>query len=125
MSLPGYSVGQKLEVLEKMFFQSSSGCGAPMMFTTPMSPEPPRAFIWTTNKLPEIYTANHATFTIMVHSYGRFWKKGDIVYMQALYINNKYIVLQFSYSITPFSEYKIFLPSPPPDYASRSKLHLW
>ena len=27
---------------------SSSGCGAPMMYTTPMSPEPPRALFWTT-----------------------------------------------------------------------------
>ena len=43
LRLADYSVGKKLAVLDKMFFGSSSGCSAPMMFTTPMSPEPPRA----------------------------------------------------------------------------------
>ena len=89
MSLPDYSVGQKLAVLDKLLFGSSSGCGAPMMYTTPMSPEPPR-----TNKLPNIYAANQATFIILVHSrYTRMagFGRREIEYMQALCIYNKYI----------------------------------
>ena len=64
-----------------------------MMYTTPMSPEPPRAPFWTTtNKLPKIYTANHVTLTILVHSrYTRMAGFGRrvIEYMQALCINKK------------------------------------
>ena len=59
-----------------------------MMYTTPISPEPPRALFWTTtNKLPKIYTANHVTFPILVHSqYTRMagFRKREIEYMQAL-----------------------------------------
>ena len=87
MSLPDDSVGQKLAVLDKMFFWSSSGCGAPMMYTTPMSPETPRQQL--IHKLPKIYTANHATFTILVHSgYTRMagFGRREIEYMQALCI---------------------------------------
>ena len=66
-----------------------------MMSTTPMSPEQPRdPFCTTTNKLPKIYTANHATFTILVHSrYTRMTGFGrrEIEYMKALFIYNKYI----------------------------------
>ena len=66
-----------------------------MMYTTSMSPEPSRAFFWTTtNKLPNINTANHATFTILVHSrYTRMagFGRREIEYMHALCIYNKYI----------------------------------
>ena len=83
-----------------MFFGSSSGCGAPMMYTPLMSPVPPRALFWTTtNKLPKIYTANHATFPILVHSrYTRMASFGrrEIEYMQPLCKYNKYIQ---SYSV--------------------------
>ena len=83
-------------VLDKMLIiGSNSGCGAPMMYTKPMSPEPHRALFWTTtNKLPKIYTANYATFTILVHSwYTRMagFGRREIEYMQALCIFNKYI----------------------------------
>ena len=84
-----------MAVLDKKFFGSNSGYGAPMMYTTPMSPETPRALFWTTtNKLPKIYTANHATFTILVHSrYTRMagFGRREIEYMHALCIYSKYI----------------------------------
>ena len=50
-------------------------------------------FWTTTNKLPKIYTANHATFTILVHSrYTRMagFGRREIEYIQALCIYNKY-----------------------------------
>ena len=44
--------------------------------------------------LPKIYTANHATFTILIHSrYTRMagFGRREIEYMQAICIYNKYI----------------------------------
>ena len=44
--------------------------------------------------LPKIYTANHATFTMLVHSrYTRMagFGRREIEYMQALCIYNKYL----------------------------------
>ena len=85
MSLPHYSVGQKFAVLDNLFLEVAQD----------VAPEPPRALFWTTtNKLPKIYTANHATFTILVHlRYTRMagFGRREIEYMQALCIYNKYI----------------------------------
>ena len=73
-----------------MFFGSSSGCILHQCRQSHLEP----FFRTTTNKLPKIYTANHATFTILVHSwYTRMADFGrrEIEYMQALCIYNKYI----------------------------------